>query len=166
MATLAVKERILRRLVSLARTVPGVGTVYRWDASGRVKCRPGDVLVIEQEDRASEGSSGSIGCTVKELRVQLAAILVEDENDSYPASARRIHWQAALEAAIMADPFLTETETGERLAVDTRVTTWSAPDIGEGLITAVVEFEIEYQHYRNSPYSGPGISERMEPEGD
>lgn len=159
---LPIRERIMRQIVLLVEAIDGVGTVRRWDARGDSNPASLDVYVVSEDEAAAEGAQGSVGVTTKLLPVLVCCVLLQAEDDSDGTDYLRNKWAAKLEAAILADPKITEAVSAVPLAVDCRTTMVDAPELAAGLVNASVRIIVEYDHNRDSPYVGPGITAVLE----
>lgn len=160
--SIPIAERIERQVLANVAAIDGLHGAYRWDSRAADKYVNLDAIIAPDDETVITGAQGSIGVVIKTLPLIVLVKLVIDESSTENPSWTRRRWQAKLEQALTADEHLTETGTSERLAVDMRITAISGPELTEGLISAAVRLEIEYQHDRNDPYVGPGITEQTE----
>lgn len=161
---LSIKERIERELVRSLQTIDDI-TVSRWDARTADGNNLSCVLIAEDE----EVPGGTLGLgeqssTTEKTMILTAQLLVAQAPKRLDsASSSQVHnrWLARLEAAIMGNSQVTETGTGVNLAIDTQVVGTSNPPTEDDQpeFFTILAFEVNYEHYRNDPYSGPGIPE-------
>ena len=147
-----IRERILRQVATNLEGVTGIGTVRRWDGKGTANVAPLDCFVVEEDESALEGPNGGIGYTDKHLPLLIAVVLFPDESSSEADSWTRNRWQARLEEKIVADPYITEAITEEKLAIDVSVVSVDGPDLAEGSISAAIRALVVYRHERTNPY--------------
>jgi hypothetical protein len=175
----SIRERIERRIRDIVAAIDGVGTAYRWDARGlvhpdtdklvdenseRLTMHNGDAMVIADDEGASEGGEGNIGWTEKVLPIEVYVTVRQDEDDEETSATLHNRWIYKLEKALMTDPYIHEVDGGGeqtvRLAIDSRVTDASSPPVVDEQreFSAVIRIEVTYQHNRNDPAVGPGVT--------
>lgn len=162
--TVSIRERICREVAAIMTASGLFGTVRRWDTRGLSGLARGDCIISDGEEKADDASIGNPGTTLKTMSLDVCASVAIDESTAEKASAIVNRTLALIEKALMADPTLVETTTAVRLAVDTRCTGSGAVPVEEGQpeVYAIVGFEIQYEHDRNNPSVGPGITEVTE----
>lgn len=163
--TVSIRERICREIAAIL-TASGIftGTVRRWDSRGLANIAPGDCIVSDGEEKAENASLGNPGTTLKTMAVDIVSLVAIDDATSGNTSALVNRHLALMEKYMLADATLVETTTNVRLAVDTRCTGSAAIPIEEGQpgVVAVLNIEVQYEHERNNPSVGPGITEVTE----
>lgn len=176
--TLSIKERIEQLIQATVAAVDGVGRVFRWDMRGlrdpdtglgvdadglEMIAHGGDALVLSMDESAEEGAQGSTGMTIKMLAVRMEAKSSQDADLQQTTEAAHTSWLAKFESALLANPRLLDAQ-GAMLAIDVRVTQTHEPPREAGQIEAIsaIDFEIEYEHYRNDPAAGPGVTHLVE----
>lgn len=154
---LTIRERIERRIHEMV-SAGNFNVVERWDKDGN-SAGHRDVIIVGGDEQASEGGVGATGITEVELSIAVVAYIARPENGR-STSATHNALLGELERLILADPEITDSVTGERIAVDTRKTGTFAPPIEEGQHEAVsiLEVQVHYQHSRDDPYTAPGVS--------
>lgn len=162
--TVSIRERICREIAAILTASSLFTTVRRWDTRGLSGLARGDCIVSDGEESAENGSLGSPGTTIKKMTVDLVALIALDETTSEKASSIVNRTLALMEKHVLADATLVETTTAVRLAVDTRCTGSGAVPMEEGqpVVCAILNLEITYEHDRNNPSVGPGITEVTE----
>lgn len=142
--------------------------VHRWDARGKRSSQSSwaaiespaksfahlDILLLHDDEEVAEGADGNIGYTDKTQPMAAAVIIKQAENSGEITIAVVNRWLARLEAALTADPNVTESG-GPQLAIDLQITGTRRPPLEEGQreCVAAVEFAVTYQHERNTPYA-------------
>lgn len=154
----SIKERILRQIKAVAAAVTGVSAAYRWDVgrwhngSAFVDTLVRDTVevICTDDDLVEETMNGPL---MKRMQVATQIKLMRDSDDTtvYDSLVRR--WERDLEAAVMADPFITETATSVRLATDSRILNVPGPatDRGQTEVVPMVILEVDYRHDAGNP---------------
>lgn len=173
---ISIKERIARLYILIIQGIGGIRKVYRWDGRGlrdpetgldvdadgqRISMQNLDAMIVEADEVASEGGLGDIGTTIKKLPIEIHLKITQAEDDPESGSFMHNRWLLKLENAVMANPLLQEPgDAGQRLATDTDTTDTAQQLREEGQresITAI-RFMTQYEHYRDDPTAGPGIT--------
>lgn len=162
--TVSIRERICREIAAILTASGLFTTVRRWDSRGLEALARGDCIVCDGDDRAENASLGNPGTTIKTMAVDLVTLIAIDETTSSKASTLVNLKLAQMEKAILADATLVETTTSVRLAVDTRCTGSQQVPVegGQPDLVAVLSLEVMYEHDRNNPSVGAGITEVTE----
>ena len=159
----SIRERIERQLLENLKDTPGIGACSRWDARGIGRYPHLGGFILAGDDRVDEAAMGNnYDVTTKTLDVTAGVVLYHSESATIPTAQLANLWMALVEEKIMSDPQLIETSTGKRLAVDIRCVGTIAPDYTQGRTAAGVRFEVMYDHYRDDPFAGPGLSKMTE----
>lgn len=167
---------------------PETGSAFGADG-GRLSMKHQDAMIVADEESAEEGGQGNDedgggggGTTAKTLTIEIHLKLAQDETDTTSTSALHNAWLLALERAILAqglamngdagtrleedadDAQLPGAGGGQQLAISVRVTATSPPPVDDGQreATTAIRFEVEYEHYRNDPAAGPGITHKTD----
>jgi hypothetical protein len=172
---ISIKERIELLDLAIVQAIQGIGTVYRFDQRGivdpttgkntdgngaRLSMQDGDAMIVAGDETAAEGGEGNDGTTDKTLPIEIHVKIDPAEDDGRTTSSIHNAWLLLLETALMANPTMVESDTEERLAIDSRVTHTAEIPIADGQreATSVIRIEHTYQHYRADPTQGPGIT--------
>ena len=176
----SVKERIELLCLHTVQSIYGIGTVYRWDMRGlrdpttgsafdsnnnRISLHHLDAMVLAGDEVAIEGGQGGDTDSTTEKTLPIEVHLKIEQNDTDPASTSALHnqWLMAIESAILTNPLMIEPGgNGERLAIDTRISATSImpTEIDQREAISAIQFEVTYQHFRNDPAAGPGITHK------
>jgi hypothetical protein len=179
---LSIRERIERQLVLVLQAAPGVNRVFRWDgrglrdpetglatdaSGGRLSMQVGDCMLIPLDERAEEGGEGNVGYTLKTLPVDVQMKVAAADDDAEAEATMINRCLLNLETALMVDPGVTERHNSASggdiiLAIDMRTTgNYQAPrEVGQRETIVALALEVTYQHQRNNPAAGPGITAR------
>lgn len=175
---LSIKERIERLFVLIIQDVDDVNRVFRWDGRGprdpdtglavdaegqRIADTHLDVVIVAGDEVADEGGEGAGGTTIKRMPVEVRIKILLDEADDEGDSQVHNRWLHRLESAVMANPLMVEpTDVGneERLATDTRTTGTQQilTEDGQRECYTIIAFEVQYEHDRDNPATGAGIT--------
>lgn len=156
----SIRERIARQIVRNLQTIRATNaTVHRWDTRrGGLDYDHLDLVVRCQDEQGEDTDQSSIGLLTKTMSVAIGINIHQPEDDTLTTDALVNKWVAKVQDLMMADPFIYEDDTDERLAVDTYLRDVTAIDFDEGLVRPVCIFEVQYQQLRDDPYTGPGIT--------
>jgi hypothetical protein len=162
---ISIRERIERQVHRTVTAIDGIGTVRRWDARGATNPANLDAFVYSGEEAVADDAEGNLGLTVKYLTVNVAVLIMHDENTppTYTDTDREStaflvnRWLAKIEAAVLANPKVRETGGTTDLAYRIAVRKIGEPGADNGVAEAVLEFGVEYSHVWDDPYSGNGI---------
>ena len=164
---LTIKERIERRLVDIIEADGEIASCQRVERRGNslsvgTKDTPAiDALLVlstgepADADAANSDNAGD-GITIKSATYQLLVVIYQADDDLEPTSAIYNRWLGNLETLVTADPTIAEASpSDERLAVDVSVSSTLDIELEQGQreVTPAIEFDVEYQHRRNNPYS-------------
>jgi hypothetical protein len=174
----SIKERIERVLIGIIAAIDGVGQVYRWDGRGlrdpntgldrdaegnRLSLQAFDAMVVPDDETVDDGANGNIGSTIKTMPIEVHLKVTQDEEDTTSGSLVHNRWLLKLETAVMANPRMQEEgDGGEQLAIDTMVVATGQPptETGQRESITALRIEVEYEHDRNDPAQGPGITHK------
>lgn len=154
LARLTVRERILRDLHAALAAVSGVNSVSRFDAERGPALGHLDVVIIPDDDQATQNSTGRSSITLPvflDIHLQRSA----DEPETYDELVSR--WIGLIEAAAVGTDRDTFTRHG--LATSTRATGHTRPPTttNQPEVTATVDIEIEFRHLRGDPFTSPDV---------
>lgn len=161
MAFLSIKERIERRLCDVLREIDGIGSVQRWNANARQNSDHLSCYVINQDEVYDEATDTS-GKYVVRATMTVELLYAQPGSDTTPSAQLHNEWMAKIYNAIMADPYLTDPNTGEALAIDTRLESVSNPQAerGQPEFFTILNFEVVYEVSRDSAFTAPAIGAR------
>jgi len=158
---ITIKERIERRLLEIVAVIDGVSAAERWDARGNTK-RNRSVVLVPGDEQAEEGGSANSGTTEKKLTLEFHTLVAQGADDSEVTASALNRWLGRIALAVLADPLLTDPDTGERLAIDVReVASLPAPvDSEQPEAYSILVIEVLYAHHRDNPYTAPWIAQK------
>ena len=122
-----------------------------------------DAMIVPDDESVEDGGQGNIGTTIKTLPIEVHLKVAQDEEDTDNGSLVHNRWLLRLETAVMANPRMQEEGAGgEQLAIDTRVVATGQPPVDAGQRESItsIRFEVEYEHDRDDPAQGPGITHK------
>lgn len=159
--TLTIRERIELRLVELLSVIPGVVRVERWNDRGNK--RDHLVIIVVPEDQTTiEGADGRPGTSINTLRVAILVCIAAQESDPVGAILHN-RWAGNVIFALMAEDAINEPVGGEAIAYEIRATgVENEPtENDQPEFYTVVNFEIDYNTNRDSPYIGPVVTAKV-----
>jgi hypothetical protein len=170
--SISIKDRIEEVIELTLKAVFSTTRVEPWAERNSFDNAPvdGDILYIAgDESTLAASDEGTIGNTDKLLPVLVMCVVVTPENYT-PKQQRKFANRrlAALEKAIMTNPYMLEPQTQGgpiRLAVDTVVTGTVAPTVEDGSSSMAVgiEIQVHYRHDKNNPATySVAIVEKLE----
>lgn len=165
--TVSIKERIERQLLADFNASGHFATVERWDARGNARGHRA-LTIVTGDETSPQSDEEAYSITEKTLAMELQVQLAQGDPGHASADADDLKTTSGLhnellylmESVLMDNEFVVEAGTGVRLAIDTIVVGTSAPPIDEQQpeVYAILAAEITYQHLRNDPSAGPGIT--------
>jgi len=156
--SVSIRERVLRQLAANLEAVTDVGEVRRWDARAADTPAHGDIVLVAQDETAEPGAQGPTGSTIKTLTVAIVVRLFAETASETTTDSDVNKWLRRIEDAALHDPLLVETTSGQRLANDMAATKLIGPAFDEGIVACALVCTIQYEHDRDDPTVGPGIT--------
>jgi hypothetical protein len=167
---LSIRERIERRLQTIVAAVTDVGACHRRDWLHDDVIHLDAYMIAGGEEATLEGFGAPADATTAvtfpvSIAVCIAQSAAGEVTDPPAVIFNRL--LARLKEAVMADPDLKDDVSGnsEPLANHADGVQWVGSNdpplvANQGEFFIEIELDISYEHYRNNPYAGPGITEK------